>query len=98
MTAADYVVGGVAAVLGAVLVLAAVFNWEWSFRLAKVEFIEARWGRNAARLVYALVGCALLGLAAALLSGSVSRPAAAADSRLGPEVGMNKPVAGPNGC
>ncbi|MCR9118159.1 MAG: hypothetical protein NXI22_14585 [bacterium] len=61
---ADLFVGCVSLVLGAIAVGSAAFNWEWSFRMTKTQWLESRYGRLSTRVLYAVVGVglALLGV------------------------------------
>ena len=52
-------VGGVAVALGMLCAAIAVFDLEWFFRLPKARWIEARWGRHGARLVFGALGLLL---------------------------------------
>jgi len=62
MTVEQVFVGSVAILLGALAVVAAIHNHDWYFRLRKACWIEKRWGRTAVRIVYALLGIALITL------------------------------------
>ncbi len=62
-------VGGVAILLGALALLAAVHNRDWYYQLPKTRWIEKRWGRRAARIFYAVVGVALLALGVCVAAG-----------------------------
>jgi hypothetical protein len=68
-------VGGVAIILGALAVLAAIHNRDWYYQLPKTRWIEQRWGHSAARLFYALVGVALLALGLYVVLGLHQRGA-----------------------
>ena len=46
--------------LGAVLLCAAVFNWEWFWNLSKVSRMADFLGKGLARIFYGFVGAALL--------------------------------------
>ena len=51
-----YVLQGLFVVVGAIAVLAAVFNWEWFFSAHNSQYIVRRAGRRRARLLYGLLG------------------------------------------
>jgi hypothetical protein len=53
-------VGGVAGILGLLALWAAIQNHDWFYELPKIRWIEERWGRARARMVYAMLGIALL--------------------------------------
>jgi hypothetical protein len=69
MVGEQYFVGGVAMVLGLLALVAAVHNHQRYYVLPKIRWIEARWGRPAARTFYALLGAILLGLGVVVLLG-----------------------------
>jgi small neutral amino acid transporter SnatA (MarC family) len=56
----------VAVVLGLLALVAAICNHDVCYRLPKARFIESLWGRNGARIAYALLGLTLLALGYAL--------------------------------
>ena len=56
----DLLVGGISIVLGALALLAAIFNWDASFQLLKIRWLESRWGRSTVRVIYALLGIGLM--------------------------------------
>lgn len=60
MNMQDLFVGGVACVLGLGAVAAAVFNWDWFYRLKKAQWLEARCGRAGARWTFASIGLLLI--------------------------------------
>jgi hypothetical protein len=65
----DLFVGGVAVLLGALALLAAILNRDWYYQLPKTRWIEKRWGRIGARVFYASVGLALLALGVCVILG-----------------------------
>jgi hypothetical protein len=69
MNLEELFVGFVAVTLGALAAAAAVSNLDWCYRLHKIRWIEARWGRAGARIFYALLGAALIGLGVAIALG-----------------------------
>jgi hypothetical protein len=62
-------VGAVALILGLLALTAAIHNRDWYFRLPKARWIENRWGRSTARVVYALLGAGLIALGIAIVLG-----------------------------
>lgn len=46
--------------VGILLILAALFNWEWLYTARNAQFITLRFGRKWARLIYALIGIILI--------------------------------------
>ncbi len=69
MTADQLFVGAVAFILGLLALIAAIHNRDWYFRLPKARWIEERWGRNAVRVVYGLLGIALIALGVVIVLG-----------------------------
>ena len=65
----DLLVGGVSMVIGGVALAAAIGSWEWFYQLRIAQRIESAWGRGLARLYYAVVGCLLIVLGAAIMWG-----------------------------
>lgn len=65
----DKLVGGIAIVLGALALLTAIFNWDACFQILKIRWLDSRWGRGAARLLYAALGIALIALGCAIAMG-----------------------------
>ena len=52
----DLLVGCVAVGLGLFALWGAIFNPPWYYQLRKARWVEARWGRTAARICYAGLG------------------------------------------
>ena len=69
MTADQLFVGAVAFILGLLALTAAIHNRDWYFRLPKARWIENRWGRSTARIVYALLGVGLITLGLLIVLG-----------------------------
>lgn len=67
--AADYFMGGISMVVGAVALLASVFNWDAAFRLRKTRWLDERWGRARTRLAMGVLGAALITLGVAISMG-----------------------------
>ena len=65
----DVFVGCVACGIGLTALVAAIGNWEASFRLRAARLVEQRWGRTAARTAYALLGVTLITLGVAIALG-----------------------------
>lgn len=83
MVEADILVGAVAIAIGSVVMLAAVFNWQWYYDLQKARWVESFFGRKGARLVFALLGLSLIVLGSAIAIGILRRSAlSAARTRL----------------
>ena len=49
--------------------MAAVQNRDQYYRLPKVRWVDERWGRKSARVVYAIAGMVLAALGVAILCG-----------------------------
>ena len=69
MMASDLFVGGVASVLGLVILLAGALNWQRSYAYRPARWIEAAYGRGLARVFYVLLGLGLIGLGVAISQG-----------------------------
>lgn len=69
MTADQLFVGAVAFGLGLLALIAAIHNRDWYFRLPKARWIEERWGRSTVRVVYGLLGAALIALGVVIVLG-----------------------------
>jgi hypothetical protein len=66
MTVEQVFVGTVAILLGLLAVIAAIHNHDWYFRLRKARWIEQRWGRTPVRIIYAVLGIALIAMGAGI--------------------------------
>lgn len=55
-----YVIQGLFVLIGCVVVLAAIFNWNWLFTAKNSQFIVKSAGRKQARLFYGIVGCLMI--------------------------------------
>jgi hypothetical protein len=66
---ADYFVGGVSVVIGAVMLFFSAFNWDRFSTLRKPRWFEDRLGRSGARLFFAALGAALVALGIAIAAG-----------------------------
>jgi hypothetical protein len=62
-------IGLVAVTLGGLALSAAIWNWDWCYRLDRVRWVERRWGREWVRVLYALLGAGLIGLGVAIALG-----------------------------
>jgi hypothetical protein len=69
MAVQDVFVGVVAIGIGLFALLAAIFNWDWSYRLWKARWVEARFGRRGARVFYVILGLAMIALGVAIAVG-----------------------------
>lgn len=65
----ELLVGSLAMGLGIFSIMAAVFQWDWVFRLPKVRLIEARFRRRGAKYFYLSLGCLLLAIGVAIAVG-----------------------------
>lgn len=69
MEVQDVFVGAVAIGIGIFALLSGVLNWEWSYRLWKARWVEARFGRRAARAFYVILGLSMIALGIAIAAG-----------------------------
>jgi len=69
MNCQDTLMAAVAFLLAALALVAALGNRDRFYLLPKVRWIDQRWGRNAARVWYAIVGLLLTAAGVAILSG-----------------------------
>jgi len=69
MNRQDVFMAGLALMLALLAIGAAVPNRDSYYRLPKVRWIDQRWGRGVARVVYAVMGLILLALGVLILSG-----------------------------
>ena len=69
MSRSDIVVGCVAVLLGLVALAGALRNEPAAYEPAPVRWIEARWGRLAARACYGLLGLAMIAMGCVIFSG-----------------------------
>ena len=53
-------VGAVAFLLGLVCAAVSLFDLSWFFRLPKAQWAETRWGHRPTRIVFGLIGLALV--------------------------------------
>lgn len=67
MPADQIFVGAVAFILGSLALIAAIHNRDWYFRLPKARWIEDRWNRNTVRVIYSLLGIALITLSIVII-------------------------------
>lgn len=68
----DVFVGSVAIGLGLLVCSAAVFNWEWYYRLHKARWIESICGRGGARVFFVILGIGLIVLGVSIATGILS--------------------------
>lgn len=52
---------------GMLSLLAAIFNWEWFFNSSNAKLLTGTFSRTVARIVYAFIGCAVLGMDAVIV-------------------------------
>ena len=69
MNRQDLFMGGLALTLALLAIGAAIHNRDVYFRLPKICWIDQRWGRGTARIVYTVAGLGLAVLAILILSG-----------------------------
>lgn len=69
MNIGDVFVGGVAIVLGMIVLVGGGGNFSWWFELRKARWLESRLGRQAARVLFALFGIMLILLGLAIACG-----------------------------
>ena len=51
-----FVIQGVFVLVGVLSVLASLFNWDWFFTAQNAQFFVTRFGRQWARVCYAILG------------------------------------------
>jgi hypothetical protein len=69
VTIADLFVGSVAITLGVAALFAAIANLGVFYQLTKIQWIERKGGRRAARITYVILGLLLVALGIAILMG-----------------------------
>jgi len=69
MNRQDILMAVVALLLACFAFAAAIRNRDQDYRLRKIRWIDQRWGRRTARLVYAVMGLLLAALGLAILCG-----------------------------
>jgi hypothetical protein len=69
MSFPDLLVGGISILLGSACLVVSVAPLEWLYQLPKVQWIERKGGRVAARVFYGVLGCALIAWGAIVASG-----------------------------
>jgi len=69
MNRQDILMAVVALLLACFAFAAAIRNRDQDYRLRKIHWIDQRWGRTAARVVYAVVGLLLTASGVAILCG-----------------------------
>lgn len=52
------------AIAGLISALASIFNWDWFFTAQNAQYAVKRFGRQKSRLIYGLLGLALMMMAA----------------------------------
>ncbi len=63
----NYFILTVFILVGCLIVLAAIFNWDWFYTARNARFITSRFGRKWARIAYGLIGVIVIVQAALLL-------------------------------
>lgn len=58
-----YLIQGIFTLVGSLVVLASLFNWDWFFRSQNTQFIVKNVGRKQARIFYALLGILMIATA-----------------------------------
>jgi hypothetical protein len=69
MQAHDLLVGGLAAIVGLVLIAGAIVNGSWLLSLPKFRRLSESIGKTAARVVIALLGVAVIAIGITIASG-----------------------------
>jgi hypothetical protein len=69
MNRQDLLMASLALMLALLAIGAAVHNRDRYYRLPKIRWIDERWGRRVARVVYAVAGLVLAALGILILSG-----------------------------
>ena len=69
MNIRDLFVGAVAITLGVIILVGGAGNFNWWYELRKARWIDARFGRRAARILFATIGLALISLGLAIACG-----------------------------
>jgi uncharacterized membrane protein YuzA (DUF378 family) len=54
-------------VAGMLSLLAAIFNWDWFFNSSNAKLLTGTFSRTIARIVYAVIGIAVLGMDAVIV-------------------------------
>jgi hypothetical protein len=52
----------IAFLAGIFVMVAVVSNWKWFFEIQRAKFFVEHFGRGGARIFYAILACALIGL------------------------------------
>ncbi|MBD5285069.1 MAG: hypothetical protein HDS29_02180 [Bacteroides sp.] len=60
---ATYLLAAIFAAGGLFSLSAALFGWEWFFNSANVKLLTGKMSRSVARVLYALIGVAILAMA-----------------------------------
>lgn len=60
---ATYILAAIFAAGGLFSILAAIFGWEWFFASANVRILTGKMSRMAARVLYGLIGVAIISMA-----------------------------------
>ncbi len=58
-----YLIQGIFVLVGSLVVLASLFNWDWFFHSQNTQFIVKNVGRKQARIFYALLGILMIATA-----------------------------------
>ncbi|MCM1483845.1 MAG: Imm17 family immunity protein [Muribaculaceae bacterium] len=68
LTVASYILGGIFAGAGALCLYVSIAGCQWFFRSAGVRALTSHMKRSYARILYALIGVAILGMAARIIA------------------------------
>ncbi len=60
---ATYILAAIFAAGGLFSILAAIFGWEWFFTSANVRILTGKMSRMSARVLYGLIGAAIISMA-----------------------------------
>ena len=67
----DLLVSTVALLLGGLMIVVAIGNWDWYYELPKARWLQQACGRTGVRVIYALLGLLLLVIGLVIAAGWV---------------------------
>ncbi len=68
----NYFILTVYILVGCIILLGAIFNWDWFYTARNLRFITNRFGRKWARVAYGVVGVIVIVQAALLLHSVIN--------------------------